>query len=97
VSVSRDEVLHLARLAALAVDPSELDALTEQMDRIVGFVGQLGALDVPDSAEPGESGGVILRADVVDAPEGPIDPAALSPFFEAGFFTVPRLGTLDRE
>lgn len=39
---------HLARLARLALPPDELAALTRDLERILGYVGELKALDLKD-------------------------------------------------
>ena len=43
MSIGRDEVLHVAKLAELAVKEAELDRLVEQLNRIVDYVAQLDA------------------------------------------------------
>jgi len=97
VSVTAKDVQHVARLAELAVEPDELPALTEQMDRIVGFVAQLAELGDRDTgasyvAGPERSA---LRADVVEPPDLVRSPAELAPEFVDGFFVVPKLGAME--
>jgi aspartyl-tRNA(Asn)/glutamyl-tRNA(Gln) amidotransferase subunit C len=48
MAITRDEVLHVARLARLEVPPAEADRLTQQLDRILDYVRQLEKLDVRD-------------------------------------------------
>lgn len=45
MKITRAEVEHVARLARLALADEELDALTGQMDAILGYVEQLNELD----------------------------------------------------
>jgi len=45
MKITRQEVEAVARLARLALDESELDALTGQMDAILGYVEQLNELN----------------------------------------------------
>jgi aspartyl-tRNA(Asn)/glutamyl-tRNA(Gln) amidotransferase subunit C len=45
MKISRSEVAHVARLARLALDEAELDALTGDLDAILGYVEQLDRLD----------------------------------------------------
>ena len=45
MKISRAEVEHVARLARLALEPAELEALTGQMDAILGYVDKLNELD----------------------------------------------------
>lgn len=51
MKITRNEVEHVARLARLALDGQELDALTGQMDAILGYVEKLNQLDT-DSIVP---------------------------------------------
>lgn len=44
--LSRDQVLHIARLARLKFSDEELDRLTPRLDAIIGYVEQLRELDV---------------------------------------------------
>ena len=45
-TISRDEVARLAKLARLAMTDSELDSFAGQIDAILGYVGQIQAVDV---------------------------------------------------
>ena len=45
MKISRSEVAHVARLARLALSDAELDALTGDLDAILGYVDQLNGLD----------------------------------------------------
>jgi len=56
MKISREEVEHVARLARLALQPAELDALTGQMDAILGYVEKLNEL---------ETGGIVPTAHAV--------------------------------
>ena len=43
--ISRDEVLHLARLSSLDLDDAEIDGLKTDISNILGYVEQLGKID----------------------------------------------------
>ena len=45
MKINRAQVEQVARLARLALEADELDALTGQMDAILGYVEKLNALD----------------------------------------------------
>ena len=99
MSVTRNDVEHVARLAELAVEPNELADLTAQLDRIVGFVATLNQVETTGSAErfiPGPSQ-TPLREDLVRPANLAIPPAKLAPEFVEGFFVVPRLGAMEEE
>ncbi len=51
MSISRQEVVKVALLARLQLSGDELDTMTEQLSRIVGYVEQLSELDT-DQVEP---------------------------------------------
>lgn len=99
MSIGRDEVLQVARLAEIAVSDEELPRLVAQLDRIVAYVEQLGEVPAGERAEPYQGGpsAVSLREDVV-APVPLAHPlAAIAPEFRDGFFLVPRRGTMAGE
>ena len=52
MSIGREEVRHVARLAELAVKENELDRLVEQLNRIVDYVAQLEQVPGDVAAEP---------------------------------------------
>ena len=51
MAIGRDEVLRLARLALLRVEPEEAEALAADLERIVEYVGALGSVELPADAE----------------------------------------------
>jgi aspartyl/glutamyl-tRNA(Asn/Gln) amidotransferase C subunit len=97
MSIAREQVLHVAKLAELAVEAGELDRLVEQLNRIVDYVAQLDRVPTEPLTEPFLPGpsSVSLRDDV----EGPMrlarPPADLAPEFVEGFFLVPRHGAME--
>ena len=50
MSISRDVVEKVSLLARLQLTDDELDAMTSQLDQIVGYVDQLGEVDTDDVA-----------------------------------------------
>src|SRR3954462_4714182 len=97
MSIGRDEVLHVAKPAELAVREGELDRLVEQLNRIVDYVAQLDQVPADRVAEPFLPGpqSVTLRADTPGAVPLARPPAALAPEFADGFFLVPRHGAME--
>jgi aspartyl-tRNA(Asn)/glutamyl-tRNA(Gln) amidotransferase subunit C len=96
MTISREDVLHVARLAEIGVSEHELEALVDQMNRIVGYVAQLDAAPVESDGAafvPGPAA-VAWREDVVQPEPLAFPPAALAPDFRAGFFVVPQLPAL---
>jgi aspartyl-tRNA(Asn)/glutamyl-tRNA(Gln) amidotransferase subunit C len=48
MSITRETVLHIAQLARLKLDPHEVEALQNDLDKIVGYVAELETLDTTD-------------------------------------------------
>ena len=93
MSVSHDQVRHIAKLARIAMSDAELDKLVPELNAIIGWVEQLAEVDT-DGVEPLTA--VIdqklrLRADVVD--DGNCRDAVLAnaPDAQHGFFAVPKV------
>jgi len=51
MKITREEVEHVAGLARLTLDETEMAAMTEQMDAILSYVDKLSELDT-DTIEP---------------------------------------------
>jgi len=93
MSVSNEQVRHIARLARIGMSDSEIEALVPELNNILGWVEQLGEVDT-DGVEPLTA--VIdqklrLREDVVD--DGNIRDKVLAnaPEAQHGFFAVPKV------
>lgn len=52
-TISREDVAKLAKLARLALTDHELDGFAGQLDAILGYVGQIQAVDVTGVAPTG--------------------------------------------
>ncbi len=93
MKITRAEVEHVAKLARLALQESELDALTGQMDAILDYVEKLKELDtdgiVPTShAVPMENA---FREDAVKDSIGVDKALSNAPESGDGCFRVPRV------
>lgn len=93
MAITRDEVLHVARLSRLALSPDEADRLGAQLGNILGFIKQLDRLDTRDVVPTSHAVelGTPFRDDVV-RPFG--DKEALlanAPDREGDLFRVPRI------
>jgi aspartyl-tRNA(Asn)/glutamyl-tRNA(Gln) amidotransferase subunit C len=97
MSIGRDEVLHVAKLAELAVEERELDRLVEQLNRIVGYVAQLGEVPLDVDADRFQAGPerVALREDAVRPWPMARGPESIAPELADGLFLVPVRGTLE--
>ena len=93
MSVSNEQVRHIARLARIAMSDEELKRLGPELNNILGWVEQLAEVNT-DGVEPLTA--VIeqklrLRDDVID--DGNIRDAVLAnaPDAQHGFFAVPKV------
>ena len=91
MAITRDEVLHVARLARLALSEEEVERFSEQLNAILEAVGKVGELDlsgVEPTAHPLELANVWAE----DEPRASLPQAealANAPGREGGFFRVP--------
>ena len=97
MSIGREDVLHVAKLAELAVSDEELSKLTEQLGRIVDYVAQLNEVPAGEQAPPYLAGPdqLTLRPDVVAPVPLARPPVDFAPEFSQGLFVVPRLGAME--
>ena len=93
MSVTPEQVRHIARLARIAMSDDEIAALAPELNNILDWVEQLGEVDT-EGVEPLTA--VIdqklrLRDDVVN--DGDCRDAVLAnaPAAEHGFFAVPKV------
>jgi len=91
MAISRDQVLHVAKLARLALTEDELERLGAQLDAILEAVGKVAELDlddVPPTSHPLDL--VNVLADDDPRPSLERDAAlANAPEAENGAFKVP--------
>lgn len=94
MSVSRDDVVRIARLAELGVEDDGVDQLAEQLSHILDYVAHLEGIPAGEGVRPFVAGPeeIQLRRDEVRPWPLAIGPAGLAAAFRDGFFTVPRLG-----
>ena len=93
MSLSPDDVRHVARLARLALTDEEVEALGGQLSNILAYaekVGEVAAEDVPPTSHPYTLRNVWRD----DEPRPSLEPADLlqaGPQVEDGRFRVPRI------
>lgn len=90
MSLSPEEVLHIARLARIALTPADVDRLTAQLSAILDHFAALAAVDtegLEPTAHPLPLTNV-MRADVVTASLTRGEAMANAPEAEDGFFRV---------
>ncbi|HXG77207.1 MAG TPA: Asp-tRNA(Asn)/Glu-tRNA(Gln) amidotransferase subunit GatC [Gaiellaceae bacterium] len=91
MAITRDEVLHVARLARLALTDEEVERLTGELGKIleaVSAVSELDLADVPPTSHPLD----LVNVWAEDEPHEPLARAealANAPAVEDGLFRVP--------
>jgi aspartyl-tRNA(Asn)/glutamyl-tRNA(Gln) amidotransferase subunit C len=91
MAITRDEVLHVARLARLELTEDEVERFTEQLSAILEAVTKVSELDLSD-VEPTAHPLDVVNVWAEDEPRPSItveDALANAPGREAGFFKVP--------
>ncbi len=91
--LSRDDVLHVARLARLDLTEEEVDRYTEQLADVLDHAADVAALDtsgVPPTAHPLPLENV-LRDDVVQPSLDRAEVLSQAPATEDGRFKVPPI------
>lgn len=93
MSVDATTVRHIAKLARIAVSDAEVEALAPELSNILGWIEQLGEVDVSGVAPMTAviPNTLRLREDVVT--DGGIREEVLknAPVAEHGFFAVPKV------
>lgn len=99
MTIRREDVERVVRLAALAVDVDTLPALTRQIAGILEYVSQLEQLDLPVEGAVwlGKTPPQPPRADEVQPPDLQRPLNTLAPSFREGLFLVPKVLGLEDE
>ena len=95
MSVTREDVLHIAELARLGIDAVRADELTKELSAILSHMEVLSQVDtatVPTTAGSGYDG-TPLRPDVGVPGVMQSTLASIAPAMRDGFFIVPRLAS----
>ncbi len=93
MALKREEIVKIAWLARLGVDPSEYDQYTQNLSDILAFVEQLDGADttgVEPLAHPLEAN-QRLREDKVTESSQRGDFQKIAPKVEAGLYLVPKV------
>jgi aspartyl-tRNA(Asn)/glutamyl-tRNA(Gln) amidotransferase subunit C len=93
MSVTNEQVRHIAKLARIAMSEDEIERLAPELNNILGWVEQLGEVDT-EGVEPLTA--VIdqklrLRDDIVNDGNVRDDVLANAPEAQHGFFAVPKV------
>jgi aspartyl-tRNA(Asn)/glutamyl-tRNA(Gln) amidotransferase subunit C len=94
MAISRDQVLHVAKLARLALSEEEIERFGEQLSAILEAVGKVSELDL-DDVPPTSHPLALVNVLDPDEPRPSLEPEQAlenAPEREAGAFRVPAGG-----
>jgi aspartyl-tRNA(Asn)/glutamyl-tRNA(Gln) amidotransferase subunit C len=97
MSLSDDQVRRLARLARIAVHEDEAGAVLERLNRVLGLIEQMRAVDtrgvrpMAHALEAEVPTGQRLRADEVSDADRRADYQAIAPAVQDGLYLVPKV------
>jgi aspartyl-tRNA(Asn)/glutamyl-tRNA(Gln) amidotransferase subunit C len=93
MSLSPDQIERLARLARIALGPAEEAAVVTQLNRVLGLIDQMRAVDtagIEPMSHPVEAA-QRQRADIVDQVDERELFQSVAPAVEAGLYLVPKV------
>lgn len=93
MSVSPDDVRHVARLARLGMDDGRIPALVTELNGILAHMDVLQQVDISGVPLMPSTAAMPLRDDALPPDALQRDRAAFAPRARDGFFLVPRLAT----
>lgn len=104
MSVSRDDVRHISRLARLALPDDQLDRCVEDLNGILVHMDVLAKVptepgspsDAPGRASLAEAANAVMRDDEGEPIRLELPRESYAPLTQDGFFLVPLLETHDQ-
>jgi aspartyl-tRNA(Asn)/glutamyl-tRNA(Gln) amidotransferase subunit C len=93
MALIRDDVERVARLARIAVQPSETDEVLAQLSRIFGLIEEMRAVDVSGVEPMAHAQDIVLRLrdDVVSEPDQRELFQSIAPRVQDGLYLVPKV------
>jgi aspartyl-tRNA(Asn)/glutamyl-tRNA(Gln) amidotransferase subunit C len=93
MSITSEQITHIARLARLKVDPDQAEFYADQLSRILELVEQMNRIDADDITPMSHPQDVALRLrdDEVTAENLREQYQQIAPATEQGLYLVPRV------
>jgi len=93
MSLSRDQIQRVAQLARIALPAAESDIVLERLNRVLGMIDQLLAVDTTAIEPMSHALDVVqpLRPDAVTEPDQRAALQAGAPAVEDGLYLVPKV------
>ena len=91
--LSQDQILRLARLARIALEPAEVEAVGVQLNRVLGLIDELRAVDTSGITPMSHALDVVqrMRADAVTEHDEHERFQAIAPAVERELYLVPKV------
>jgi aspartyl-tRNA(Asn)/glutamyl-tRNA(Gln) amidotransferase subunit C len=93
MDITRDQVLHIARLARIRLDDDKIEAYQKDLNAILGYVDKLAEVDTDgvEAMTHAVALETVLRPDAVEQRLSPEAIVANAPAVEDGHFQVPKV------
>lgn len=93
MSLSNDDIRRIARLARLALAPAEAGTVVERLNRVLGLIEEMRAVDTTGVEPMAHAVDVVqpLRADEVTEADRHGEYQAVAPAVVAGLYLVPKV------
>ncbi|MGH8704925.1 MAG: Asp-tRNA(Asn)/Glu-tRNA(Gln) amidotransferase subunit GatC [Burkholderiales bacterium] len=93
MSLSLDQVQRIALLARIAISPEEALGVMEQLNRVLGLIDQMQAVDTRGIEPMSHALDVVqrLRQDAVTERDRRAEYQAIAPAVEQGLYLVPKV------
>ena len=93
MNISKEEVLKVAQLARLELGKNEVDSITEQLDKVLGYVAKLSEVDTENIKPTTHAIDLhnAFREDVVQPSLSQEEALANGPNTNSEAFIVPRI------
>ncbi len=93
MSLSDDQIRRIARLARIAVRPEESAAVAERLNRVLGLIDEMRAVDTSGIEPMSHALEVVQRLRPDEVSEGDRREAyqAVAPAVEGGLYLVPKV------
>jgi len=93
MSLSDDQIRRLARLARIAIRPDETGAVAERLNRVLGLIDQMRAVDTTGIEPMAHALDLVqrLRPDAVTEQDRRADYQKVAPAVEEGLYLVPKV------
>jgi aspartyl-tRNA(Asn)/glutamyl-tRNA(Gln) amidotransferase subunit C len=93
MSLSNDEILRIARLARIAMAPEEVDAVLERINRVLGLIEEMRAIDTAGVEPMAHALEAVQRLRPDEVTEGDRHELyqSVAPAVERGLYLVPQV------